>query len=173
MSSTIWNRRPSSSANTRHGACSRSGTSATHSATPTDAANRHPVFKRCSVAPSVAVPVMSRYCPPIIPSVACASSRPTSAYRAASTWPCSSGVSARSPRYPSTSARSSSGLRIVRRLSLRPLQLFLDRLAQLGELAEHVERLLRVVRLREPLELGARLLQPCEQLLGAGERFLG
>src|ERR671924_526895 len=70
MSSTIWNNRPSSSPNARHGAWSRSGTSAAHNPTPTDAAKRHPVFSRWSVASSGAVSVMSRYWPPIIPSVA-------------------------------------------------------------------------------------------------------
>src|SRR6476469_3651144 len=78
MSSTIWKSSPSSSPNARHAACPSSGTSATQSPSPTAAENRQPVFSECSVAPSGAVPVMSRYCPPIIPSVACASSRATS-----------------------------------------------------------------------------------------------
>ena len=41
------------------------------------APNRQPVFSRCSEGRSDAVPVMSRYWPPIIPSVDWASSRPT------------------------------------------------------------------------------------------------
>src|SRR5256885_13157082 len=77
MSSTIWNSNPSSSPNARQGACSRSGTPATQSAVPTAAANRQPVLSLCRVASSGAEPVMSRYWPPIMPSVACASSRPT------------------------------------------------------------------------------------------------
>ena len=45
--------------------------------TPTEAENSAPVFSRCSAARSAVSPVTSRYWPPIIPSVACASSRPT------------------------------------------------------------------------------------------------
>src|SRR5947199_368286 len=107
---------------------------------------------------------MSRYCPPIIPSVACASSRPT-----CGTWY----VSANSPRYSSTSVRSCSGLRIDLRVSLRMLELVLDRLAQLGQLGEDVERLLGVVRLRKTLQLGAGLLESSKQLLRPGEGILG
>ena len=49
-------------------------TPATRSPSPTDAANSRPVLSRCSSARSSSAPVMSRYCPPIIPSVASASS---------------------------------------------------------------------------------------------------
>ena len=48
MSSTTWNSSPSSSPNARHGAWSASGTAATRSPSPTDAANSRPVFSRCS-----------------------------------------------------------------------------------------------------------------------------
>src|SRR6266508_2129111 len=75
--------------------------------------------------------------------------------------------------YSSTRVRSSSGVRIRARLALCLLQLLLDRLAQLGELGQDVERPLGVVRLRQLLELGACLLQPSEQLLRASQRFLG
>src|SRR6266550_8317369 len=75
--------------------------------------------------------------------------------------------------YSSTRVRSSSGVRIRARLALCLLQLLLDRLAQLGELGQNVERPLGVVRLRQLLELGARLLEPGEQLLCACKRFLG
>ena len=44
---------------------------------PTAAENSAPVFSRCSAARSSVSPVTSRYCPPIIPSVDWASSRPT------------------------------------------------------------------------------------------------
>src|SRR6266851_5002909 len=77
MSSTIWKSSPSSSPKARHAACSASGTRATQSASPTAAPNRQPVLSLCSVGSSGAVPVMSRYWPPIIPSVASASSRAT------------------------------------------------------------------------------------------------
>src|SRR5712691_1167880 len=77
MSSTIWKSSPSSSPNARQGRCPSSGTRATQSASPTAASKRQPVFNLCSVASSGAVPVMSRYWPPIIPSVAPASSRAT------------------------------------------------------------------------------------------------
>jgi hypothetical protein len=49
------------------------------------------------------------------------------------------------------------------------LQLLLDRLAELRQFGEHVERLFRVVGLGEVLEFGAGLLQPREQLLGPGQ----
>src|SRR6185437_6405389 len=58
---------------------------------------------------------------------------PPSEDRTDSAWPPSSGVSARSARYSSTSERSSSGLNIVLRLALRALQLLFDCLAQLRE----------------------------------------
>ena len=51
------------------------GTPATRSPSPTDAANSRPVLSRCSSARSSSAPVMSRYWPPIIPSVASASSQ--------------------------------------------------------------------------------------------------
>src|SRR2546428_664991 len=148
MSSTIWNRSPSSSPNARHRACSRSGTSATHSATPTDAANRQPVLSLCSVASSGAVPVMSRYCP------------------------CSSGVRASSARYDSARSRNSSGLCIRLRVALRALQLLLDLPAQLCQLGEDVERLVGVLGLRQAFELRARRLEPRQELLRPGQGFL-
>src|SRR5581483_6932526 len=77
MSSTIWKSRPSSPPNARHGACSAAGTCAAQSASATDASKSRPVFSLWSVCSSGALPVMSRYCPPIIPSVASASSRAT------------------------------------------------------------------------------------------------
>ena len=46
---------------------------------PTEAAKSRPVFSRCSTARSCTSPWMSRCCPPIMPSVASASSRVTSA----------------------------------------------------------------------------------------------
>ena len=57
----------------------RLGTSATHRPRPTDAANNLPVLSRWSSVRSSSAPVMSRYCPPIIPSVAPASSRAAAA----------------------------------------------------------------------------------------------
>src|SRR6476469_8629598 len=264
MSSTIWNSSPSSSPNARHGVWSRSPTPATQSAIPTEAAKRRPVLSLCSVSSSGAESVTSRYCPPIMPSVAWASSRPTcghgyesasrnasaskaspartataspywaqtdgrprrsaslsrdgrsswtsenactsssdaaagspasasppaastvarqitartrlppsSAYRTASACPWSSGVRARSPRYPSASARSRSGLCTGIRLALGLLELLFDRLAELGELRQNVEGLVSVVGLGETFELCPSLLEASQQLLGPREGLFG
>src|SRR5205807_3581357 len=99
---------------------------------------------------------------------------PASAYRTDSAWPWSSGVSASSSRYDSISLRSSSGPRIGLglRLPLRLLQLLLDRATELGELSEDVDRLVRLLGGREPLELGTRRLQARQQLLRPRQRLL-
>src|SRR5262249_1493723 len=55
------------------------------------------------------------------------------------------------------------------RIALDPLQLGLDVLRDLGELREHLDRLLGVLR---PPELGAGLLETGEQLLGAVESLV-
>src|SRR5579872_4721400 len=100
----------------------------------------------------------------------------TRPYRADSAWPCSSGQSFSAWSSSSTTARSSSGLcGIAFRFALRALQLLLDRLRQLGELAEDLERALggRVLVGRDPVELGPRRLDALQQLLGPVQRFVG
>ena len=83
------------------------------------------------------------------------------------------GVNAISPGTPRRACAAAQGSASVSASRFTFLELVLDRLAQLGELREHVQRLLGVVRLGEALQLGARLLQPCEELLRSAERVLG
>src|ERR671938_534133 len=92
----------------------------------------------------------------------------------ASTWPWSSGVSARSPTYASASERSSSGLctGVLVGSALRALQLLLDLPAQVSELAEDVQRAVGVVRLGQLLQLRPRRLEAREELLCPRERFV-
>src|SRR5918996_4619177 len=90
----------------------------------------------------------------------------------ASISPWSSGVSASSPRYCSTSSRCSSGV-LTLGLPTGVGEGLLDLLGQLGQLLEHLERLLRVLfLLGQPLQLGPCLLQAGEQLFGAPQRIL-
>src|SRR5207237_6705232 len=84
--------------------------------------------------------------------------------RTDSACPWSSGVSASSPRYPSTRPRSSSGARTGLRLLSRLADLELDLLQELGQL---LEDLVRRLRLLGGLQLRAQLLGACEQLLHA------
>src|SRR6478672_13256278 len=93
----------------------------------------------------------------------------------------SSGVSASSSRYPSTSVRSSLGARGIgirlgaERRGLRlgralgALQLRLDRLRQVGELLQDLDRLVRVVGL---VQARARLLEPRQQVFCIRQRFV-
>ena len=106
-----WKRRPSSSPNARHGACSPAGTPAAQSPSPTEAAKSRPVFSRCSSARSTSASVMSRYWPPIIPSVASTSSRATSgaSYESASRSASASSASPASSATPSPNATCALG----------------------------------------------------------------
>src|SRR4029453_10826219 len=98
---------------------------------------------------------------------------PVRAYRTDSAWPCSSGVSARSPRYSSTSARSCSGFRTPPPPHLPALHPPLVCLAQLRELRQHLERLVRLVGLRQPLQFGARPFQALQEFLRTCQCVLG
>ena len=81
-------------------------------------------------------------------------------------------MNASSPRYPSTSARSSSGLWSIRAVPGLG-ELGFDLLREVGELGQHLDRGLGVLLRRQPLQLVTRRLQPFEQLLGAPERLVG
>src|SRR5579864_9559907 len=71
--------------------------------------------------------------------------------------------------YASTARRSSSGVRGTLGFALRPVDLGLDLLRDLGQLLQDFDRRLGVLRRFEPL---ARRLEALVQLLGAGERLL-
>src|SRR5262249_9543363 len=100
---------------------------------------------------------------------------PPSAWRIGAARVPSSGVSERSPRYVSTSSRTCSGAGTRRRGclglggALRPLQLGLDLLRDLGELLENLDRLIGVLRLVQPSAGG---LEPGKQVFCVGERFV-
>src|SRR5579859_5037417 len=122
---------------------------------------------------------------------------PTSSeYRTDVAWPWSSGQRSSRSSASSTSPFSSSGLcigpprpaeggpvftaghrrlrrRCFQRRSLRLLELVLDRFRKLGELAEELDRpLRRALALRQLLELGARGLEPLQQLLRPRQRLV-
>src|SRR5258708_23775415 len=78
------------------------------------------------------------------------------------------GASSSWSRPRSTSACSSSPVRTVR-LSLRALVFRLNGLRDLGQLGQHVHRLLRILRRSQ---LRARSLEPVEQLLRSLQRLL-
>src|SRR4029453_18325204 len=93
---------------------------------------------------------------------------PPSAYRTASSRAPISGESSSALRCCSKRRRCSSGVRIG--LALRLRERSLDVLRDLGELAEELDR---DVRIGSGLEPRPCLLEPLHQLLGPPERFLG